>query len=98
MWCPMGRVSVQHFEGPNVKALAAGAFNIVNLAQSPGGPAPTYLASTCQGRHCPLYRRGFNPWGWGRCALAQPADGPWILASMVCIAIIAAATVIFLVR
>lgn len=96
-WCPMGRVSVQNVEGARVQALQAGAFNIVNFGQGKpsGADAPIYLACTCVGPHCPLYRPGILPWRWGRCALAQPADGPWIFAAFIALGGIAAATLTF---
>lgn len=73
MWCPLGRISIQRVENGGISAIQTGAFN---LAQDGGR---VYMASTCVGRRCPHYRRGFNPWGWGRCALSRIDYRPWFL-------------------
>jgi len=74
-WCPMGRVSVQQIENGRVTAMQAGAFNLT-LYGGDGG-RKIYFSSTCIKSRCPYYRRGWNPWGWGRCALAVIDYRPW---------------------
>lgn len=90
-WCPMGRMSLQQIaEGGRLAVIQAGAFNQVSLASGlQRTESPLYLSSTCQGRKCPYYRRGINPWGWGYCALANIDYRPWfglvaVVAAAIC--------------
>lgn len=77
-WCPLGRISIQHPNGNGgITVVPAGAFNTCVLAQ--GGmekPGERFMASTCIGPQCPLYRKSILPWRWGRCLFAnEPLRG-----------------------
>ncbi|WP_300806467.1 hypothetical protein [uncultured Desulfovibrio sp.] len=89
IWCPMGRISIQQTtQDGGISAMPAGGFNLVLPVGRNGGGGRLYFASTCFGRRCPFYRRGFNPWGWGRCALAAIDYRPWIAAVMLVVALL----------
>lgn len=79
-WCPLGRISLQKIEGSSIQAVSTGAFNLVTLANADKGVP--YPAATCMKNLCPLYRRGINPWGWGRCTLAKTSGWFLVLAAM----------------
>lgn len=81
MWCPLGRISIQNIEGGKVDAVKAGAFNRVVIEKH------TYLSSLCIGNKCPLYRRGLNPFSWGRCLAAKQRLGWWIIAAAIIMAV-----------
>ena len=82
-WCPMGRISIQQVESGRISVIQSGAYNLVLPASGPGmGKERFYFSSMCFGEKCPYYRRGFNPWGWGRCALAGIDYRPWIAAGI----------------
>lgn len=82
LWCPMGRISIQQVENGRLAAVQSGAFNQVLPVSGTGAGARVYLSSTCVGSKCPYYRRGFNPWGWGRCALAVIDYRPWLTVAI----------------
>lgn len=78
-WCPLGRISIQQVESGRISVIQSGAYNLVLPASGQGvGSGRVYFSSTCFGSRCPYYRRGFNPWEWGRCALAVIDYRPWI--------------------
>lgn len=84
----MGRISIQQTtQDGGISAMPAGGFNLV-LPVGRNGGGRLYFASTCFGRRCPFYRRGFNPWGWGRCSLAAIDYRPWIAAVMLVVALL----------
>lgn len=73
-WCPMGRLSLQHSNNRgDIQVVPGGAFNSVlyssSLNSNDGGKP--YLAFTCIGEQCAMYRKPLMPWSWGRCALAH---------------------------
>lgn len=74
-WCPLGRISVQHTSGNgDLNVVPVGAFNTVTLSK--GGMDSRFMASTCIGPQCPLYRKSLLPWRWGRCLFArEPLKG-----------------------
>lgn len=71
MWCPFGRMSIHQIEGNTIKAVQTGAFNRVVMNET------TYLSSRCVGEKCAFYRKGLDPFSWGRCALASN-DKTWL--------------------
>ena len=87
-WCPLSRLSLQQVENGGVKVVETGAFNQVLLS----GTQQTYLSAHCVGYWCPYYRRGLNPWGWGRCILAPQRVGWYII----CAALMVSAAVLVL--
>ncbi len=70
----MGRLSLQHSNNRgDIQVVPGGAFNSVlyssSLNSNDGGKP--YLAFTCIGEQCAMYRKPLMPWSWERCALAH---------------------------
>lgn len=82
-WCPLGRISIQRPNGNGgITVVPAGAFNTCILAQAgQEKPGDRFMASTCIGPQCPLYRKSLLPWKWGKCLFAhEPLRGTlWAL-------------------
>lgn len=91
MWCPMGRLSLQHSNNKgDIQVVPGGAFNSVLFSSSLNaneGSKP-YLSTTCVGEQCPMYRKSLMPWKWGKCALAHDNTGTNVLLGLACTGIL----------
>lgn len=98
-WCPLGRISIQHWDNGVFREGVPGAYNLVLRVDAARGEAGSYpiAATPCMGGACRFYRRGMVRWSSGSCKLEQQANiGPWVFVALVIVEMMVIATKLFL--
>lgn len=81
VWCPHGRISIQNISGGHVEAIPTGGFNMCVVDNV------VYRSARCAGKECVHYRRGLNPFSWGKCKLDREPLGIWIVIAAIIVSI-----------
>lgn len=98
LWCPLARLSIQHWEGGCFREAVHGAYNQLVMVDAVRGQTGSQIiaATPCIRENCSLYRASFLKSSGGKCGLMRPDNGPWILAALVLVeSLLIAATFVF---
>lgn len=96
LWCPLGRISIQNWEGGKFREAVPGSHNLVVIVDRLNGAVgkDIHPASPCQKELCALYKKGFS--GHGHCGLESSTTGTWIFAALIAMETIAISATWFL--
>lgn len=100
LWCPFGRISIQRWDNGRFMEGVPGAYNLVCRVDMVRGETGESLtpASPCMKKLCVFYnKRSF--WHGPNCKLSRQSNiGPWVLAALIAVEVIAIAATYLLPR